>query len=188
MQEKSPRAQIQVTCISIRQLLCVKIMIFQKQDSLQIPLISIWAFLLPSQNCYGSHKHQVLKHLNSLWKTFSSLRFWDMITILGISIWSLYPNTSMDITLMGCLGEKWHPLWMEITSSLCFCASQRKAKPAKNKLSLNYADAKLRDVEADFVMDNAEPNSCSFPFPVQNLPLELTFYLISNGFANTLLA
>lgn len=141
MQEKSPRAQIQVTCISIRQLLCVKIMIFQKQDSLQIPLISIWAFLLPSQNCYGSHKHQVLKHLNRLWKTFSSLRFWDMITILGISIWSLYSNTSMDITLMGCLGEKWHPLWMEITSLFLCITKESKTSEEQAESELCWCQA-----------------------------------------------
>lgn len=91
---------------------------------------------------------------------------------------------------MGCPGEKMTSIVDENHLFSLFLCITKKSKnhKGKNKLSLNYVDAQLGDVEADFAVDNAEPNSCGFPFPVKNVPLELTFYLISKGFAKMLLA
>lgn len=91
---------------------------------------------------------------------------------------------------MGCPGEKMTSIVDEnhpFSLFLCVIKGGKNHK-GKNKLNLNYVNAKLGDEEVDFFVDNAEPNSCGFPFPVKNLSLELTFYLISKGFAKMLSA
>ena len=107
VREKAPMLRSKsLTCISIKQLPCATIIITQEQDTSQIPLVSFQTSLLPSQTCYKGHKHRVWKHSSSLWKKFSSLRFRDVVTASGISIWSLCPNAFADTALMGWLCRK----------------------------------------------------------------------------------
>lgn len=180
-----------LTCICYKQLPRATKLITQEQDMSQASMVSFQTSLLLSQTCYKGHKHQVIKHSSSVWKKFSSLRFWDVVT------WEYFFELCAPMHLQiqtwwdGYAG-KWHLFWTKPTCALLyFLPLQRNARLRKNTLSLSYVATWWHlswDVEVTSAMDNSERNSCSFPIAAQDLCLELAFCSAANGQARVLLA
>lgn len=135
-------------------------------------MVSFWISLLLSQTCYKGHKHWVLKHPSNLWKTFSSLGFWDVVTALGFFIWTLCQIASADSGLMGWLYRK--IAFIVDKTQLCTSALHYRIVQSCGQTGWVWAlqqcgdtSGKLWDVEVISAVVKAETNSCNFPISAQ---------------------